>query len=239
MVEQMKKSWFIFALLLVLLSTGCGSKNMKAQTLSNNSGSDNVTVKLIYYAPTRYWRNNGTELVVSGNFFNLSSEYDIVELNNAYINLNDIDGNTITSVRVNERMVGCIPHNGNYPYNFTVNSIPGGSSSYRPSSLIPTLETEFTYTEHLTANCPNCAGSASGKAYNSAYPIEPEETVEPVRKACWMCGGSGYRVCPDCNGTGKLDEMFQGVLRAMEHGRCVRCEGTGKIICTSCLGEGY
>lgn len=67
-------------------------------------------------------------------------------------------------------------------------------------------------------NYPNNTGLSDSRGYH----IEFDEPAEEDQFVCSLCGGSGYRVCSDCNGSGKLDKMFQGVLRTMEHGRCVR-----------------
>lgn len=53
MINQMKKSWFIFALLLVLLNTGCGSKSNTVKAPSkdtyNNTGlSGNMDYSPVY-----------------------------------------------------------------------------------------------------------------------------------------------------------------------------------------------
>lgn len=56
---------------------------------------------------------------------------------------------------------------------------------------------------------------------------------------CLECSGTGYSPCPDCNGTGKMDDSYSFIQKAFSGGKCPRCEGTGKIYCTWCFGTGY
>lgn len=182
-----------------------------------------------YYASRTYWINNGTKLVVEGSFFNFTSDYDFIELVDTYINIVDKHDNVVARVKVNENNVSVIPHNGAYPYNFTVSSIPGGSSTYKASELFPRLETDFTYVQHQSQNCPYCGNiSITNHSSISNHGIE-----------CEHCHGTGYVTCPDCGGTGKLDNSITGVIRSIFGGKCQRCDGKGKIFCNHCHGLGY
>ncbi|HUQ93280.1 MAG TPA: molecular chaperone DnaJ [Bryobacteraceae bacterium] len=62
------------------------------------------------------------------------------------------------------------------------------------------------------------------------------------QETCGAChgtgaGGGGEAACPQCNGTGNVDQMAGAMRFSLT---CPRCEGTGKLrnACPTCLGEG-
>lgn len=65
---------------------------------------------------------------------------------------------------------------------------------------------------------------------------------------CDVCEGTGSKtkakpkVCPDCNGTGEIQQVQRSFLgNVMTSRPCGRCQGTGEIIadpCTNCAGDG-
>ena len=164
---------------------------LKKPTRGTDPDTEMSADKLKYFPSNRYWTKNGTKLVVEGGFYNLSGAYDVLELDDPYIYLNDLDGNTVYIVKVNENYVGAIPHGGFVPYNFTISDIPGGADSYKATELIPILATAFTYADHYAVNCPYCGNA-----------VPPEPVVREPAK-CSFCNGDGHVICPDCEGTGE------------------------------------
>lgn len=223
---------------LSVLNIGCGNKERDGHVVNGSPDSaiasdrDTDDSPLFYMPSNRYWTKQGTELVVEGSILNLSSDYDVIELRNAVIYINDLDGNTLASCNVNEDYVGAIAHNGSIVYNFTIDDIPGGGASYRASGMIPVLVTDYVLADHLRVDCPHCNNETTEYVSGS-------DEIVPDRTVCTHCNGVGLVTCPDCKGTGKLDENIKGVLRAFEHGRCVLCEGEGKVYCSWCNGQGY
>lgn len=65
--------------------------------------------------------------------------------------------------------------------------------------------------------------------------------------ACTECGGSGAGqgtkpvTCADCNGTGQVRSVRQGLIQMVSTRPCPRCQGLGQVVvtpCPSCNAEG-
>ncbi len=61
---------------------------------------------------------------------------------------------------------------------------------------------------------------------------------------CGTCSGSGWMVCPGCNGKKTVKTYRQiftinGIRRKLVTATCGRCKGKGEIRCTACQGTGY
>jgi len=56
---------------------------------------------------------------------------------------------------------------------------------------------------------------------------------------CQDCLNAGNGMCPDCNGTGLEQNVFEALADAIgdESQNCSTCNGTGE--CQSCSGKGY
>lgn len=206
---------------MIILKVSCGSSSKISTAMAPND--------LQYFASNTYWTNNGKKLVVEGNIYNLSCEYDVTSLKDTTIYLVDKSKNVISTVKVNTKSIGVIPHNGVFPYNFTVSNIKGGSSSYNARELFPRLETKYTCEVHQTLSCPHCEGN-----------ILPRPTYNPLKLKCDWCDGKGWLVCTVCGGSGKNDDYdkLSPVMKGFSKPYCEACGGDGKIKCGRCHGEG-
>ena len=99
-------------------------------------------------------------------------------------------------------------------------------------------------------------GPQPGRTIRQAINISLEEAFRGVQKevvfrrneACSQCGGTGAKkgssveTCPNCKGTGQVQNVRQTPLGTMVNARpCPNCNGTGKIIkepCPACKGSG-
>jgi DnaJ-class molecular chaperone len=57
---------------------------------------------------------------------------------------------------------------------------------------------------------------------------------------CTRCGGKGTIKCPDCDGSGRIDEAQLELMAAAPPGAqpCPKCKGTGAVACPICEGAG-
>ncbi len=210
------------------------SKDAHRAILSSGNGKMNPD-DINYYpdANGRYWANNGKTFVMEGAFYNFSSEFDVVELEDCVIYLVDRTDNVVATVNVNEAAVGVIPHNGSARYNLTVNKVPGGSAAYTANELFPRLETYFNYADHKPKNCPYCHNV-------SVNPSASRAGSETVTHTCGWCLGEGTIQCSACKGSGKNDvyDSLSPIMKGMAKSYCEACDGKGYIVCGRCNGSG-
>jgi len=63
--------------------------------------------------------------------------------------------------------------------------------------------------------------------------------MKTQKEPCWFCGGTGWRQCLSCNGTGKQFAFFTFDRDREIERKCPSCGGSGKVKCTFCDGKGY
>lgn len=73
--------------------------------------------------------------------------------------------------------------------------------------------------------------------------------IEEIQSQCSMCDGEGKVMCPDCGGTGRIEETrevkttdeygYERYRTIVERVRCYKCNGKKKITCENCNGFGY
>lgn len=218
------KKWITVGMMMAaMLCLDCSAANAKESREMDPSN-------LIYIPSDMTWKNDGTELVVEGAFYNLSSEYDIVGLEE-----------TIITVYADTDHIQLVPHNGSCTYNFVIDGLEGISETYKGNkkygtfSLIPKRETEFEYVACEGNNCRYCGGSS--KSANS------KKTEYRNSKVCSECGGSGKSTykCTYCDGSG-VDPAYEtnknSVLQFFTEKECAVCGGSGYSSCLFCGGSG-
>lgn len=63
--------------------------------------------------------------------------------------------------------------------------------------------------------------------------------MKTKKEPCQVCGGTGWRRCSSCNGTGKQFALFTFDRDREIERKCPLCGGSGKVKCTFCDGKGY
>jgi hypothetical protein len=73
--------------------------------------------------------------------------------------------------------------------------------------------------------------------------------IEEIQSQCSMCDGTGKVMCPNCGGTGRVEETreikttdeygYEKYRTIVERVRCYQCNGKKKITCENCKGSGY
>lgn len=216
MIKQMKNRWFIFALLLVLLNTGCGSKNVKAYTLPSNNSSislseSNVLLDL-----------NGTKSksVMVSNQYSKNCGYRFEDSqNDGYASLSWGDWNsdgtcplTITGQK-----------SGNFQVRVHLLDGETGNAVASTDWMTVTVRSTTSAIPDQNSFCTTCGGLGD----------------------CPECFGSGHQdctglhclggMCLECSGTGTIVSYYVGA--GTKERRCTYCNGTG--FCSRCGGDGY
>lgn len=52
---------------------------------------------------------------------------------------------------------------------------------------------------------------------------------------CVICGGSGFKKCPLCQGSSRIPDKKEPGIRI----ECPECRGKGQVTCPGCMGSGY
>lgn len=233
--------------LLTCILTGCGDSSNSSSALGDINYPNSNTVmredELQYLPSNTYWTKNGTELVVEGGIYNLSSTCDVVSMEDAVIYLLDGNDTIVAEINVNESYTSKIPHNGGVIYNFTTTSVLGGSSLYKATELIPYLACSWEYVICEGKNCSYCGGNSSYTTGGGAGSSSNDDT-------CIICGGSGK--CEICHGFGDCQYSYgthpcvngklympTGTITCSScngTAKCYKCNGSGE--CTLCGGSG-
>lgn len=238
------QNWMAVVMLTIATCLNCGM-------VSANSTAEMDVEELIYECDNVTWSNSGSKLTVEGTFYNLSSECDVIELNDVVFGMFDSDGDLIFTIDVDTSDIEVIPHDGSYTLTIFVDDVDDIPQQYKKkNSLISDIEDgTFTYGVCEGKNCSYCGGSNGSNRNTRKSTNSNSNTSSSDDYDYWIecsgCKGSG--VCSMCDGTGR-----KSTGRMCTHcdgtGECPRCEGKGErklilvngkeyVVCPSCHGS--
>lgn len=185
---------------------------------------------LIYAGLDRYWKEDGTSLVINGTFYSFLDDWDICSLKNLEFELIDREENVIGTVEIEDEIKLQLPHNGAADHSIMVTDIEDGEATYGTGLFLKLVSAEYDYYICEGSGCPYCS---QGKATD----IDPSVKDDDPSVVCNWCGGS--KKCEDCGGTGKIKRKKYGIFNSSYEAteKCVLCNGTG--VCYKCQGKGY
>lgn len=213
------KNWIAIGMLAIATCLNCNVASAKG---TEGMDSDD----LIYECDDVTFQDSGT-LLVEGTFYNLSSDYDVIGLEDIEFSIVNNKGKEIESASINRSNIELIAHDGSTGHAFEL-EVNGNAQQYKNSTAILEKIT-FTWAECEGKNCRYCGGSSQNinnncKSANSNTSSYSDSDDYDYWIDCFYCKGSG--TCNQCNGSGRKS-----------NGRmCTYCDGTGD--CPRCEGLG-
>lgn len=216
MIKQ-SKGWFIFALVLVLMSMGYGCKNVKAYTFPNDtSGSISLSESSVSLDL------NGTRFksVIVSDQYGKSRRYRYEAPENdgyAALSWEDWNSDGTCPLTITGQKTGS--------FQLRVNLVDGETGNVIASTKWITVTVHSTTSSIPNQDhfCTTCGGLGD----------------------CPECFGSGHRdctglhclggMCLECSGTGTILSYYVGA--GTKERKCTYCHGSGS--CSRCGGDGY
>ena len=219
------KNWMAIVILAVATCLNCG-------VASANSTVEMEEDEFFYECDSITWSNSGSKVTVEGTFYNLSSDCDVVALEDIVFGLYDGNDDLLFTVDADTSFIEVIPHESSYTYTFWVDDINDIPQKSKKNNSVYIEDGSYSYNACEGRNCSYCAladednsnsrkstnknTSNSGNSGNDNDNYD-EETL------CSRCDGLG--VCMECFGDGDFDCDSYCI-----GGSCTYCSDNGKIL---------
>ena len=213
------KNWMAIAILAVATCLNCG-------VASANSTVEMEEDEFFYECDSITWSNSGSKVTVEGTFYNLSSDCDVVALEDIVFGLYDGNDDLLFTVDADTSFIEVIPHESSYTYTFWVDDINDIPQKSKKNNSVYIEDGSYSYNACEGRNCSYCALADESNSNNRKSTNNNTSNSDDYDywMTCSTCKGTGN--CKQCDGTGRRS-----------NGRmCTTCNGTGE--CSTCEGLG-